>query len=162
MSTPFRLLIPRDLYDAMIAQAFAELPNECCGLFAGRVGQSQRSGEVGGNDVPVVKVVCRYALVNVMASPREYLSNDQSLIKAHCDMREKGTDVAAIYHSHPIAPPVPSKKDMVRNFYGLYAMHFIVSLERGTAEVRAWWLGENDYLEATWEVIEPDAGGQDS
>src|SRR5260370_2739731 len=37
LSMPFRLRIPRNHYDAMVAQAMAELPNECCGLLAGLV-----------------------------------------------------------------------------------------------------------------------------
>ena len=37
LSIPFRLLIPREHYGAMVVQAKAELPNECCGLLAGGV-----------------------------------------------------------------------------------------------------------------------------
>src|SRR3954452_20721502 len=37
LSMSFRLEVPRALYSAMLEQARAELPNECCGLLAGTV-----------------------------------------------------------------------------------------------------------------------------
>src|SRR6516164_9346730 len=58
----FRLLIPRSLFDAMLAHALVELPAECCGLLAGRV-----EGGVG-------VVTDRYPLVNELASATEYVS----------------------------------------------------------------------------------------
>ena len=96
----------------MVAQAKAELPNECCGLLAGLVDQSK-----------VGRVLQRYPLVNNAASPTEYLANDRTLFHAYRDMRERDVDLLAVYHSHP---------------------------------VRGWWLGENDYREAEWELAASD------
>src|SRR5947209_1384872 len=101
---PFRLVVPRDLYDAMLAQALSERPNECCGLLAGVV-----EGGVG-------RVSRRYPLVNEAASPVEYLSEPRSLFEAHRDMWKSGLDVLAVYHSHPTSAAVPSRKDVERNF----------------------------------------------
>ena len=66
---PFRLLLPRRLYEEMVAQAVAELPNECCGLLAGRI------EPVAAQDAerkPVARVMRKYPLVNKAASPTEY------------------------------------------------------------------------------------------
>src|SRR5262249_42585040 len=100
----FRLLLPAQLRDEMVAQARAELPNECWGLLAGRV-----EGGVG-------RVEVRYPLVNVAASPVEYLSNDKVLFETDRDMRRRGIQELAVYHSHPTSDPVPSRKDLEQNF----------------------------------------------
>jgi proteasome lid subunit RPN8/RPN11 len=142
MSGPaFRLLsIPGRVYDAVVAQALAERPNECCGLLAGVL------------DGGVARVVAHYPLVNALASPVEYESGAEGLFQADRDMREKGLDTVAVYHSHPVSPPVPSKKDLARNWWGECVAHLIVSLTTSPPEVRAWWLAETDYREAEWRV----------
>jgi proteasome lid subunit RPN8/RPN11 len=64
LSTPFRLIVPRELADAMVAQAVAELPNECCGILAGIV-DADEAGAIG-------RVRRHYPLVNAAASPKEF------------------------------------------------------------------------------------------
>jgi [CysO sulfur-carrier protein]-S-L-cysteine hydrolase len=139
VSTPFQLSIPRAIYDAMIAQALAELPNECCGILAG----SLATGEV---------VHC-YPLVNAAASPTEYLSDPRSMFEAVRDMRIQGIDMLAVYHSHPTSAPIPSRKDLERN-YSPDVINVIISLKDGKAEPRAWWLSEKDFREAAWQLVE--------
>jgi [CysO sulfur-carrier protein]-S-L-cysteine hydrolase len=132
----FRLLsIPKDCYDSMLAQALDERPNECCGLLAGVI-----DGDVG-------RVTHRYALVNELHSPVEYNAEVRGLIAAHKDMRERGIDVLATYHSHPTSAPVPSKKDLAAN-YSVDTVSLIISLLHETPVVRGWWLTETDYREA--------------
>lgn len=147
MSRSFRLLVPRDLYDAMIAQAFAELPNECCGLFAGYIEEIEFADRT-------VRVARRYPLTNALADPREFLSDARSMFDAVRDVRRNGLEVVAVYHSHPTSAAVPSKKDLDRN-YSPDVMNYIVSLAGGVPMVRAWWLTETDYREAEWRVVEP-------
>jgi [CysO sulfur-carrier protein]-S-L-cysteine hydrolase len=138
MSTSFdnNLQIPRRLYDDMIAQAVAELPNECCGLLAGRDG----------------RVSQRYPLSNALSSPVRYESDPKALFAAFKDMRDAGIELLAIYHSHPTSEPVPSRTDLERNFYGSAVVHLIVSLQGGVPAVRAWRLGETAYTEAEWTL----------
>ncbi len=169
MSTPFQLIVPRSIYDDMIAQARSELPNECCGILAGRVqesgvrsqeseARSQRS-EVRSQEsdthasLPVITVVQRYALVNTAASPTEYLSDPRSMFEAVRDMRGLGLEIVAIYHSHPTSAPVPSRTDLERN-YSPHVMNFIISLQDGNPQVRGWWLSDKDFREADWRLAE--------
>jgi proteasome lid subunit RPN8/RPN11 len=135
-----RLVLPRPILTAMLAQAEAERPLECCGLLAGAV-------DAGG--IGVVQV--RYPLVNAAASPVEYLSDGRSMFEADRDMRRRGLDVLAVYHSHPTSPPVPSKKDLALN-YSPAVVNFIISLAAAPPEVRAWWLTAESYREAEWEA----------
>jgi proteasome lid subunit RPN8/RPN11 len=138
----------------MLAQAKTELPNECCGLLAGLVRQpenscSKTSGT--GETASVGRVLHRYPLVNNAASPKEYLANDRTLFAAYRDMRDRGLDLLAVYHSHPVSDPVPSKTDLERNYFD-NVMHLIISLKADEPVVRGWWLGERDYREAEWEA----------
>jgi len=131
------LQLPRQLYEEMLAQARAELPNECCGLLAG---------------TPDGRVVRRYPLVNTAASPREYQAEGPDRFAAEQDMRRNGIDVLAVYHSHPTSEPIPSRTDLARNGFGTWAVHLIISLKGVEPLVRGWWLTETDYREAQWEM----------
>jgi proteasome lid subunit RPN8/RPN11 len=139
VATRYRLVIPRDLYESLLVQARFELPNECCGLLAGRV-----VGEIG-------RVTLRLPLVNVAASPKEFLSEPRSMLQAEKQMRAGGLDLLAVYHSHPTSPPTPSRTDLERNIHGVGVMHLIISLEKSQPEMRGWWLLETVADPAEWE-----------
>jgi proteasome lid subunit RPN8/RPN11 len=141
-SARFLLRIPRNLFDEMLAHARAEQPNECCGLLAG-------PPIAGGATAEVTE---RYALINELHSPTEFQSEPRSMVHAMRDMRRLGNDMLAIYHSHPTSEPVPSKKDLERNWIP-GVMHLIVGVRDGVPEVRAWWLLEEGYLPAEFEVV---------
>jgi proteasome lid subunit RPN8/RPN11 len=136
----FRLVVPRGLYEEMVAQALREAPNECCGLFAGVV----RDG------VAVAERI--YPLVNAAASPVLYESDGRSMLDAYRDMTARGLDVVAVYHSHPTSEPVPSKTDLERN-YSEEVVNLIVSLAQSPPLVRGWWLTAEGYREAGWEAL---------
>ena len=158
MSTPFQLIVPRPIYDDMIAQARSELPNECCGLLVGQVQESGVRGQESGargheSDTPFVTVVRRYALVNATASQTEYLSDPRSMFEAVRDMRGLGLEIVAIYHSHPTSAPVPSRTDLERN-YSPDVMNFIISLQDRDPQMRGWWLEEHNFREADWRLAD--------
>jgi proteasome lid subunit RPN8/RPN11 len=142
-STSTRLLIPRPVYAAMLAQAVAEAPLECCGLLAGPA-----AGQGGQR-----RVMARCPLVNALTSPNEYESDPKSMFLAMKDMRRHGWEVLAVYHSHPTSPPVPSRKDRERN-YSEAVVTLIISLQSSPPEVRGWWLTESGYGEADWRVVD--------
>jgi proteasome lid subunit RPN8/RPN11 len=139
VSNPFRLLVPRPIFDAMLAHAKAELPAECCGLLAGTM-----SDGIG-------RVTLHLPLVNALASPTEYESEPRSMLAAHKAMRASGTEVLAVYHSHPTSDPVPSQRDRERN-YGENVVNLIIGLRGAEPEVRGWWLTAEAAHEAVWEV----------
>ncbi|MFL5244445.1 MAG: M67 family metallopeptidase [Gemmataceae bacterium] len=147
MSIPFKLCLPRVLLDEMIAQAKAELPNECVGLLAGTI-----VGDHSLAPIPLGKVEKRYPLVNELASPTEFFSEPRSMLAADRDMRSNNFEMLAIYHSHPTSRPFPSAKDRERS-YSSNVVNVIISLKGDPPEVRAWWITEADHREAEWELI---------
>jgi [CysO sulfur-carrier protein]-S-L-cysteine hydrolase len=146
----FRLLIPRSLLEGLIAQALTERPLECCGLLAG-VREEAKTGD--NSTESVGRVTRRYPLVNAAASPREFRSDDRGMLDADRDMRERGLDLLAVYHSHPTSPAIPSRTDLARHWYA-DVVCMIASLAATPPDVRAWWLTETEYREAEWGVID--------
>jgi len=138
---PFRLSLPRRIFEEMITQAVAELPNECCGLLAGRLADG------------TARVQQRYPLVNEMSSPTRYQSQAHSLLAAHRAARADGLEFVAVYHSHPTSAPIPSRTDLASNYWD-GVMSFIISLEKDSPSIQAWWLGANDYRPAEWSIQE--------
>ena len=128
-----------------MAQAVAELPNECCGLLAGRIEAC--------SEQPTARIVRCYPLVNAAASPREYLSDPRSMFTAVRDMRQHDLDILAVYHSHPTSDPIPSRTDLERN-YSPEVVNFIISLKDGEPRMRGWWLTDTEYQKAEWEWME--------
>ena|SRR5579862_3930737 len=145
---PFRLIVPQQIYAEMVAQAIAELPNECCGLLAGTV---EACSDPTAATLPIARVVRRYPLINDAKSGIEFISQPESMFAAMRDMRKHSLDTLAVYHSHPTSLPIPSKTDLARN-YSPDVMNLIVSLLARPPLVRAWWLTDVDFREAEWVV----------
>jgi proteasome lid subunit RPN8/RPN11 len=143
LSRSFHLLLPRQLYTAMLAQAKTEYPNECCGLLAGVQDAEQQ----------ILHARNSYPLVNEAASKTEYYAVD-SLRLASKKMRQLGLDIVAVYHSHPTSPPVPSRTDLERSEFYTHVVHFIISLQEPEPVMRGWWLSPQDYEEAVWRIRE--------
>lgn len=129
----------------MLVQARAELPNECCGFLAG--------GFEGEGKNRVGRATRILPLINELASPVEYQAESKSLFRAHREMDQAGLEVLATYHSHPTSAPIPSKKDMAMT-YGEEVMSLIISMLKDPLEIRAWWLTETAYREATLVVTD--------
>jgi proteasome lid subunit RPN8/RPN11 len=140
-------MLPRVLYEEMLAQARAELPNECCGMLAGRIEPAP------GDSLPRAFVLRRLPLVNAAASPVEYLSDDKSMFQAVRSMDREGLDTLAVYHSHPTSDPVPSRKDREQN-YSTNVVNLIISLKGPEPLMRGWWLTAEDYREADWLITD--------
>lgn len=90
--------ISRDALTAILAEAVAAAPRECCGLILSTDG----SGRID---------TCRRA-DNVAASPETRFEIDpRTLLMAHRTQRSGGPVVAGCYHSHPMGQPHPSVTD---------------------------------------------------
>jgi proteasome lid subunit RPN8/RPN11 len=140
------LEIPRSLYQEIVRQALQELPNECCGLLAGRLVQPDPSSIVVG------RVERWFPMTNSTAGPKQYAIDPAELAAAMREMRRNGTQELAFYHSHPTSESVPSKTDLAENGYEDSVIHLIVSLESDPPVMRGWWLREDSFSEAEFSL----------
>jgi len=116
-----RLYIPEDIYRRMILHCREERPLEACGLLVGEAGH----------------VVAGYATDNQHRSPVIYKVDDLQLLEVDRDIRSERQEIIAIYHSHVVTDPVPSRTDIQQATWP-EAFYVIVSLKERRPRVRAW------------------------
>ena len=133
----------REHLEAIIAHAREAAPAECCGLIGGGHEHDARS---------------IYRLRNVTTTPElAYEAAPEDLFAAQRQMRERGEELLAIYHSHPRAvDPSPSETD-VRLAYYPSATYLIVGLGGTEATVNALSISER---EQRWQQVEYEIAGE--
>lgn len=137
------LRIPRRIVECMTRHALEEKPNECCGLLA------------GVNNL----VTSQYRLMNESNHPETEYHVSIGLFRPMGLMRQKGESLLAIYHSHPTAAAIPSRRDLERNFYPS-AIHLIISLLEDVPVMRGYHLRGNSFEEIKWVPIDGDVPGE--
>jgi proteasome lid subunit RPN8/RPN11 len=130
------LLIPANIFAAMIDHCRREAPLECCGILGG---------------VPPL-VDSLHVLRNTEASRTSYNADATDILAARRTLRERGGQFLAIYHSHPAWQAIPSRADLERNYYGDLP-RIIVGLRDDPPEVRTWRLDPDSYAELPWRVV---------
>ena len=128
--------------EEIFAYAKQAAPAECCGLIGGGTGQARSL----------------YPMRNVAADAHvSYEAAPEDLFAAQRQMRERGEELIAIYHSHPrSAEPAPSETD-VRLAYYPQAVYFIVGLAGSQPVIRAFRISER---EDHWEEVEYVIAGE--
>lgn len=117
--------ISAPLFDAMVAHAFAGLPNEACGLFAGRFGSST--------------VERFYPMRNAAQSRKVYRLDGVEMMTVERDADESGLSVLGVMHSHTHTTNYPSPTDVhdAARFDPFGQWHFvIVSLRHAEPSLR--------------------------
>jgi len=120
----------------ILAHARQSTPFECCGLIG------------GSND----RATSIHPLRNIASDRlRAYEAAPEELFAAQRQMRERGEQLLAIYHSHPRASdPVPSETD-VRLAYYPAATYLIIGLGGAAPVMRGFRISERD---KTWQQVE--------
>lgn len=131
------LQLRREHVDAMIAHARETAPEECCGLIGG---------------VSETRAVTLYRLRNITANAESaYEAAPEDLFAAQREMRERGEELLAIYHSHPrVCDPCPSETD-VRLAYYPSAKYLIIGLGGIDAVIKAFSISEREHR---WQQVE--------
>ncbi|WP_370460340.1 Mov34/MPN/PAD-1 family protein [Cytobacillus firmus] len=88
--------LSRNVYSEMLAHGEKELPFEACGLLSG-------SGKM-------IKTI--WKAINNKRKKNSFEINEEQLTLLLTKMEEKKEFLVGIYHSHPTAPPVPSRDDI--------------------------------------------------
>jgi [CysO sulfur-carrier protein]-S-L-cysteine hydrolase len=129
--------ISRALVDEMVAHAREDLPNECCGMVAGRDGEASE----------VIRVA------NAAASPLRYEMDPKEQYEAWKSIEDGGRELLAIYHSHTKSAAYPSQTDV--NFAEFWPglTWLIVSLEDpDEPSMRTFEIGSGDVSEQELEI----------
>jgi [CysO sulfur-carrier protein]-S-L-cysteine hydrolase len=112
------LELDQDHYEALVAHARAEYPNEACALLAGSGGATERV----------------YPLPNAEASPTFYVVEPKAQLRAMTEMDDLGLDLVGIFHSHVATEAYPSRTDVELAAYP-DAAYLILSLADQDAPV---------------------------
>ncbi|SHK82193.1 M67 family metallopeptidase [Fibrobacter sp. UWEL] len=109
------ITLPNAEYEKVLEHARKNLPEEACGLIAGRI---------EGNDKHIEKV---YLLTNIDHSNEHFSLDPKEHLGAIKDMRANGLTPLGNWHSHPETPSRPSDEDK-RLAYDSKASYLILSL----------------------------------
>lgn len=109
------IILSKSDYNRILEHALKELPDEACGLIAGKIED---------NDKIIKKV---YLLTNIDHSNEHFSLDPKEQLEAIKDMRASGFVPLGNWHSHPESPSRPSDEDK-RLAYDSRASYMILSL----------------------------------
>ena len=92
------LRLDRATYDAIVAHAKRDHPDEACGVVAGPAGSDRPERFV--------------AMVNAAGSPTFYEFDSTDLLRLYQEMDAKDEEPVVIYHSHTATEAYPSRTDI--------------------------------------------------
>jgi len=95
------LVIQTRHWQQMLEDVVRRVPEEACGLIAGRDGRSQAV----------------YPVANSLHSPVRFLMEPAEQVADLLDIEDHGWELLAIYHSHPRGPAIPSPTDVAESYY---------------------------------------------
>lgn len=104
----------------MIIHSQKDVPLEACGYLAAKDGI----------------IVLSYALTNIDQSSEHFAFDPKEQFSALKNIRAKGLEIYAVYHSHPFSPARPSEED-IKLACDPNILYVIVSLAGANAEVKA-------------------------
>ena len=128
--------LSKSVYDGIVAQAYAELPNEACGLLVGKQGE----------------VVKQHALTNIDHSNEHFSFDPAEQFQVFRSARSEGLEILANYHSHPETPSRPSVED-IRLAYDPNILYLIVSLASEIPVLKAFNIQNGISSEVPIEVV---------
>lgn len=111
------MVVPPEIREQLVAHALQEAPNEACGLVAFRDGVAERylPGE------------------NALGSPYRFELRPRD--PADFFLEDEGYELA-VFHSHPVTEPRPSRTDLEN--IGLWEGRPYLILRADTGELRGW------------------------
>lgn len=120
------IILKKEFLDGIIAQSKRELPNEACGILAGKDGK-------------VEKV---YEMTNTDKNPATFFMEPKEQLKVMKEIRNSRLKMLGIYHSHVASQAYPSAHDVELAFYPEVS-YVIVSLkDKDNPEVRSFKIEE--------------------
>ena len=138
------LTLAQETYDAIVAHAKRDHPDEACGVVAGPEGSDRAERFV--------------EMLNAAGSPTFYEFDSMELFRLYKEMDEAGEEPVVIYHSHTATEAYPSRTDI-----GLASepgAHYVLVSTRehgnseGPVEFRSYRIVDGEVTEEEVEVVE--------
>ena len=104
--------ISKGILEMIYEQAEEEAPLEACGYLAGKEGV----------------ITSHYKMTNVDKSETHFSLDPKEQFQVAKSVRANGSDLIAVYHSHPASPARPSEED-IHLAHDSSIIYVIVSLE---------------------------------
>ena len=133
------LVISQDTYDAIVAHARRDHPDEACGVVAGPAGSDRPERFI--------------AMVNAARSPTFYEFDTHDLLALYREMDDRDEDPVIIYHSHTATEAYPSRTDIsYASEPGAYYV-LVSTREPDTVEFRSYRIVEGAVTEEEVKVV---------
>ncbi|CAN5669015.1 M67 family metallopeptidase [soil metagenome] len=113
------LRIDRATYDAIVAHARRDHPDEACGVVAGPAGSDRAERFV--------------PMQNAARSPTFYEFDSADLLALYRDMDDRDEEPVVVYHSHTATEAYPSRTDI--SYAGEPGAHYVLVSTRHQDEV---------------------------
>ena len=113
--------IKKSVLNTMINHCQQESSYEACGLLSGIREKNETL----------------WKMRNIERTPTSFAMDVKQMSQVFKRMKKQGEEWTGIYHSHPTAPPIPSRNDIV-NFHYPEVAYFIVSLTFGKPNVKCY------------------------
>ena len=133
------LTITREIYDAIVAHARADHPDEACGIVAGPE----------GSDRPARFV----PMLNAARSPTFYELDSAEQFKVWREMDDRDEEPVIIYHSHTATQAYPSRTDI--SYASEPRAHYVLvsTREPATVEFRSFRIVDGSVTEEEVAVV---------
>ncbi|WP_433018703.1 Mov34/MPN/PAD-1 family protein [Kribbella sp. CA-294648] len=112
------LIIDSETYDAIVAHARRDHPDEACGVVAGPVGSDRPERFI--------------PMLNAAMSPTFYEFDSGDLFRLYKEMDERDEEPVVIYHSHTATEAYPSRTDI--NLASEPGAHYVLVSTRDSAD----------------------------
>ncbi|MDQ3655372.1 MAG: M67 family metallopeptidase [Chloroflexota bacterium] len=106
-----QLILPPSIREEIVAHARDHAPRECCGVLAGQDGAPTHL----------------HRLTNVEPGVSRYLFDDEEFFRVYWEIENRGEELLAVYHSHPVTVAYPSETDVAFAFWP-EAVYIVCSL----------------------------------
>jgi proteasome lid subunit RPN8/RPN11 len=92
------LILDREIYDAIVAHARRDHPDEACGVVAGPAGSDRPERFI--------------PMINAAMSPTFYEFDSADLLALYREMDDRDEEPVVVYHSHTATQAYPSRTDI--------------------------------------------------
>lgn len=135
------LRIGQDVYDAIVAHARRDHPDEACGVVTGPAG-SDRAVNVR-------------PMLNAARSPTFFEFESGELLALYRDVDDRDEDIVVIYHSHTATEAYPSRTDITFGSNSPDSHWVLVSTrDPDTVEFRSFRIVDGEVTEEPVEIVD--------